>query len=103
MLELIRRTQLESVATDQLDNAFKEGCWFAVIFSVKDGILSINETTCDFPTGDLDKSLMLMRQAIDKKLGVIPSDPLPLAPHLTRVPEEPAVCGAGEDYYGPAD
>lgn len=103
MIEQVRREKLEAAATDQLDLAFKTGSWFAVVLRVEDKTLHLQETTCDFPTGDFDKSLRLIKEAIQRKLGEIPDEPLPLAPHLMQSQEQPlSPCMTGE-YTGPIE
>lgn len=76
------KSQMEESAINQLDAALRHERWLAVVFFVEDGRLFCQDTTYNFPVGDFDESVKLLRLALDQKLGKEPPPPLPLANHL---------------------
>ncbi len=82
MVEILKRTELEMSARLQLEQAQSHGKWLAMVVSIKDGELILSETTCDFPFCDFDKSMQMLRNALNRKLSLIPPEPLPYASHV---------------------
>jgi len=88
MIEMMRRAESETSATDQLDTAFKSGVWLNLSYYVKNGRVFLNETSCDFPFADFPVVLDLLKQALEKKLGSVPPAPLPVADHVVEQMKE---------------
>jgi hypothetical protein len=70
-----------------------EKSWMVAMFSFKDGVVTLRETTNDFPNSALYDAILLLQKAASIKLGApqVP-EPLPVADHVTdpQLATEPA-------------
>jgi len=66
---------------DGFKEAKEEDKWMAAVWCVKDGkIHLVRVSTWQFPTGDFDGAVRLLRNHCDQRSGmVLPTDPLPKA------------------------
>lgn len=65
----------------QFDVAVKGRKWLAVVWSIEDGkIVLNNKTTCDWPKGDYLEAISQLAHLCFEDVKGLPRDPLPLAP-----------------------
>ena len=78
------RDECKERATEQLVNAINKDQFFVAVFSVEGDVVTLEETSCEFPMKHHRAAFELLEQALRNKIPLIPTqlDDLPLAKHL---------------------
>ena len=65
----------------RLEEAVQTGRWMAVVWSDNGQALTLDKTTFCYPSGEYQRSLLLLKELLDRELGLapMPEEPLPEA------------------------